>query len=178
MAEMGLDAYIFSISWSRLILGIQAHVTLVHWDLPQALEEEYEGWVSRRIVEFGDRVKHWTTVNEGNMFAIGGYDAEFVPPQRCSPSSAQSLTYNCFGGNSSTEPYLVAHHMLLAHASVAKLYRKKYQVTPFLFIYNGDLQIMCQSTHMKPIMSIHKKLVLLVGIGVHNKTARDLHIRI
>ncbi|KAE9611058.1 putative beta-glucosidase [Lupinus albus] len=139
MAKMGLDAYRFSISWSRLIPGIQAHVTLVHWDLPQALEDEYEGWVSRRIVkdftayadvcfrEFGDRVKYWTTVNEGNVFASGGYNAGFVPPQRCSPSSARSLKYNCTGGNSSTEPYLVAHHMLLAHASAAKLYRKKYQ---------------------------------------------------
>ncbi|KAI5391998.1 variant 7, Beta-glucosidase 11 [Lathyrus oleraceus] len=74
MAKMGLDAYRFSISWSRLIphgkgpvnpkglqyynnlineltsQGIQPHVTLHHWDLPQALEDEYEGWVSRRIV--------------------------------------------------------------------------------------------------------------------------------
>ncbi|XP_019463753.1 PREDICTED: beta-glucosidase 11-like [Lupinus angustifolius] len=163
MAKMGLDAYRFSISWSRLIpdgrgtvnpkglqyynnlinelisQGIQAHVTLVHWDLPQALEDEYEGWISRRIVkdftayadvcfrEFGDRVKYWTTVNEGNVFAIGGYDVGFLPPQRCSPSSAQSLIYNCSGGNSSSEPYLVAHHMLLAHASASNLYRKKYQ---------------------------------------------------
>ncbi|OIW00832.1 hypothetical protein TanjilG_12236 [Lupinus angustifolius] len=146
MAKMGLDAYRFSISWSRLIpdgkgsinpkglqyynklinelisQGIQAHVTLVHWDLPQALEDEYEGWMSRRIVkdfiayadvcfrEFGDRVKYWTTVNEGNVFAIGGYDAGFVPPQRCSPFSTQSLIYNCSGGNSSTEPYLDRQH--------------------------------------------------------------------
>ncbi|KAE9610946.1 putative beta-glucosidase [Lupinus albus] len=178
MAKMGLDAYRFSISWSRLILdgkgpinpkglqyynnlinelisqGIQAHVTLVHFDLPQALEDEYEGWVSRRIVkdftsyadvcfrEFGDRVKYWTTVNEGNVFAVGGYDSGLIPPQRCSPSSAQSLISNCSRGNSSTEPYLVAHHMLLAHATTANLYRKKYQVTPFLFVYNGDLQMM------------------------------------
>ncbi|KAE9611072.1 putative beta-glucosidase [Lupinus albus] len=119
--------------------GIQAHVTLVHWDLPQALEEEYEGWVSRRIVkdfttyadvcfrEFGDRVKYWTTMNEGNMFAIGGYDSGFLPPQRCSSSSTQSLIYNCSGDNSSTEPYLVAHYMFLVHASALNLYRKKYK---------------------------------------------------
>ncbi|XP_057754916.1 beta-glucosidase 11-like isoform X2 [Arachis stenosperma] len=91
MANMGLDAYRLSISWSRLIPdgrgeinpkglqyynnlinelishGIQPHVTLHHWDLPQKLEDEYGGWVSRRIVkdfteyadvcfrEFGDR---------------------------------------------------------------------------------------------------------------------------
>jgi beta-glucosidase len=75
--------------------------------------------------EFGDRVKHWTTVNEGNANSIGGYDAGILPPQRCSPSSK----FNCSKGNSSTEPYLVTHHMLLAHASAAKLYRTKYKVS-------------------------------------------------
>jgi beta-glucosidase len=74
--------------------------------------------------EFGDRVKHWTTVNEGNVASIGGYDAGFLPPQRCSPSPI----LNCPKGNSSTEPYLVTHHMLLAHASAARLYRTKYKV--------------------------------------------------
>ncbi|KAK7294716.1 hypothetical protein RJT34_17609 [Clitoria ternatea] len=44
MANMGLKAYRFSISWSRLIPGIQPHVTLLHWDLPQTLEDEYRGW--------------------------------------------------------------------------------------------------------------------------------------
>ncbi|KAK7294713.1 hypothetical protein RJT34_17606 [Clitoria ternatea] len=159
MANMSLEAYRFSISWSRLIPdgsgqvnpkgvqyynnlinelishGIQPHVTLIHWDLPQTLEDEYGGWVSRRIVkdftayadvcfrEFGDRVKYWTTVNEANVYAVFGYDIGMFPPQRCSPSSL----FNCSRGNSSTEPYLVAHHMLLAHASTARLYRKKYQ---------------------------------------------------
>ncbi|XP_024625896.2 beta-glucosidase 11 [Medicago truncatula] len=159
MANMGLDAYRFSISWSRLIPdgkgsvnpkglqyynnlidelishGIQPHVTLHHWDLPQKLEDEYGGWVNRSIVkdftayvdvcfkEFGDRVKYWTTVNEGNVYALFGYDLGNLPPQRCSPSFAAK----CSRGNSSTEPYLVAHHMLLAHASSARLYRKKYK---------------------------------------------------
>ncbi|XP_057458108.1 beta-glucosidase 11-like isoform X2 [Lotus japonicus] len=159
MVKMGLDAYRFSISWSRLVpdgkgpinpkglqyynnlinelisQGIQPHITLHHLDLPQALEDEYGGWLRRRVVkdftayadvcfrEFGDRVKYWTTVNEGNLFAFGGYESGLLPPQRCSPSSIP----NCSRGNSSTEPYLVAHHILLAHASAARLYRKKYQ---------------------------------------------------
>ncbi|KAG4400878.1 hypothetical protein GLYMA_07G151900v4 [Glycine max] len=160
MADMGLEAYRFSISWSRVIPdgrgqvnpkglqyynnlinelishGIEAHVTLHHWDLPQTLEDEYGGWVSPRIVkdfttyadvcfrEFGDRVRYWTTVNEANVYAVFGYDVGMLPPQRCSPSPI----FNCSRGNSTTEPYLVAHHMLLAHASAVRLYRKKYQV--------------------------------------------------
>ncbi|XP_024043737.1 beta-glucosidase 11 isoform X2 [Citrus clementina] len=158
MADTGLDAYRFSISWSRLIPngrgpvnpkglqyynslinelishGIQPHVTLHHYDLPQALEDEYGGWINQTIVqdftayanvcfrEFGDRVSYWTTVNEPNAFALLGYDIGIAPPKRCSPPFK-----NCRKGNSSTEPYMAVHHVLLAHASVARLYRKNYQ---------------------------------------------------
>ncbi|PON65669.1 Glycoside hydrolase [Parasponia andersonii] len=166
MADIGLDAYRFSISWSRLLpngrglmnpkgveyynnlinellrYGIQPHVTLVNYDHPQALEDEYGGWVSRKMVygfklledfivyadvcfrEFGDRVQYWTTVNEPNVYSSGSYDTGITPPQRCSPPFGG---VNCRQGNSSTEPYLVAHHILLAHASAVKLYRKNYQ---------------------------------------------------
>ncbi|KAK7846771.1 beta-glucosidase 11 [Quercus suber] len=124
MVDTGLDAYRFSISWSRLIPSM----------ITQALEDEYGGWVSRKIVgdftkyaevcfrEFGDRVSYWTTVNEPNVFVTGGYDLGFAPPQRCSPPFGY-----CSRGNSSTEPYMAAHHILLAHASAARLYHKKYQ---------------------------------------------------
>ena len=51
-------------------------VTVYHWDLPQALEDQYHGWEDRRIVDdfvnyattlfkrYGDRVKHWIILNE------------------------------------------------------------------------------------------------------------------
>lgn len=44
------------------------------------------------------------------------------------------------GGNSSTEPYIAAHNLILAHAAVYKLYKEKYQViqTTYLkFSYLG-----------------------------------------
>ncbi|XP_040991677.1 beta-glucosidase 11-like [Juglans microcarpa x Juglans regia] len=159
MVDIGLEAYRFSISWSRLIPngrgsvnpkglqyynnlinelisnGIQPHITLHHSDLPQALEDEYGGWVSRKIVKdftayadlcfrkFGDRVSHWTTLNEANVFVLGGYDGGYLPPQRCS----SPFGFNCTKGNSTTEPYLATHHILLAHASAARLYKEKYQ---------------------------------------------------
>uniref|UniRef100_A0A7N2LT82 Uncharacterized protein n=1 Tax=Quercus lobata TaxID=97700 RepID=A0A7N2LT82_QUELO len=159
MEDTGLEAYRFSISWSRLIPngrgavnpkglqyynklinelishGIQPHVTLHHTDLPQALEDEYGGWVSRKIVKdftayadvcfrkFGDRISYWTTMNEANVFVLEGYDTGFLPPQRCPPPYGG----NCSTGNSSTEPYMAAHHILLAHASAARLYKKRYQ---------------------------------------------------
>ncbi|XP_066370100.1 beta-glucosidase 31-like isoform X3 [Miscanthus floridulus] len=161
MHDMGLDAYRFSIAWSRLIpdgrgavnpkgleyynslihellrYGIQPHVTIYHFDLPQALQDEYNGLLSPRIIDdftafadvcfrsFGDRVKHWSTVNEPNIEPLGGYDQGYLPPRRC--SYPFGLGVPCTRGNSTTEPYAVAHHLLLAHASAVSLYRRKYQ---------------------------------------------------
>lgn len=159
MAETGLDAYRFSVSWSRLIPdgrghvnakglkyynnlinelishGIQPHVTLIHLDVPQALEDEYGGFLDRRIIEdftayadvcfreFGDRVPYWTTINEANIFILGGYDFGDAPPGRCSSPFGRS----CTEGNSTIEPYIAAYNALLAHASAARLYKEKYQ---------------------------------------------------
>ncbi|RZC75617.1 hypothetical protein C5167_051095 [Papaver somniferum] len=154
MVDTGLEAYRFSISWPRLIPngrgpvnpkgleyynnlinelishGIQAHVTLFHYDLPQPLEDEYGGWKDFTAYaeicfkEFGDRVSTWTTINEPNVFVLGAYDLGFLPPQRCSSPFG---FFNCTDGNSTTEPYLVAHNIMIAHASVTRLYKTKYQ---------------------------------------------------
>ncbi|KEH26885.1 glycoside hydrolase family 1 protein [Medicago truncatula] len=161
MKDINMDAYRFSISWSRILpkgklggginkeginyynnlinellaKGLQPFVTLFHWDLPQTLEDEYGGFLSPNIVndfqdyvelcfkEFGDRVKHWITLNEPWTFAKHGYVEGNLAPGRC--SSWQNL--NCTGGDSATEPYLVAHNQLLAHASAVNIYKTKYQ---------------------------------------------------
>ncbi|XP_062231227.1 beta-glucosidase 22-like isoform X2 [Phragmites australis] len=161
MSDTSLEAYRFSISWSRLIprgrghvnpkgleyynnlinelvkRGIEIHVTLYHLDFPQILEDEYHGWLSPRVVEdftayadvcfreFGDRVKHWTTMDEPNVISIAAYDSGAFPPCRCSAP----FGVNCTVGNSTVEPYVVGHNSIMAHASVVKLYREKYQAT-------------------------------------------------
>ncbi|KAJ7980720.1 Beta-glucosidase [Quillaja saponaria] len=112
-------------------------VTLFHWDLPQTLETEYRGFLSPRIVndyrdyaelcfkEFGDRVKHWITLNEPWSYSAGGYASATLAPWRC--SDWQHL--NCTGGDSGTEPYLVSHNQLLAHAAAVEVYKAKYQAS-------------------------------------------------
>ncbi|XP_061361384.1 cyanogenic beta-glucosidase-like [Gastrolobium bilobum] len=163
MKDMNLDSYRFSISWSRILPkgklsgginqeginyynnlinellanGIQPFVTLFHWDLPQALEDEYGGFLSPRIVkdfrdyaelcfkEFGDRVKHWVTLNEPWSYSKNGYANGQMAPGRCSAW----LNPNCTGGDSATEPYLVTHHQLLAHAVAVRVYKTKYQAS-------------------------------------------------
>ncbi|XP_066369465.1 beta-glucosidase 25-like isoform X2 [Miscanthus floridulus] len=154
-----MDAYRFSISWSRIFpngtgepneeglnyynslidvlldKGIQPYVTLFHWDLPQALEDRYGGWLNSQIVndfvhfastcfkEFGDRVKHWITFNEPHNFAIDGYDFGIQAPGRCSILSH----IFCREGKSSTEPYVVAHNILLAHAGAFHSYKQHFK---------------------------------------------------
>ncbi|CAH9079181.1 unnamed protein product [Cuscuta epithymum] len=161
MKDMGMDAYRFSIAWSRIFpngtgeinqagvdhynklinalqaKGIEPYVTLYHWDLPQALEDRYTGWLNRQIIndfaayaetcfqKFGDRVKHWITINEPHTIAIQGYDLGFQAPGRCSIL----LHLLCKAGNSTTEPYIVAHNLLLAHATAARIYKTQYQPT-------------------------------------------------
>ncbi|KAL0456773.1 UNVERIFIED_CONTAM: Beta-glucosidase 12 [Sesamum latifolium] len=134
--------------------GIIPFVTLFHWDLPQALEDEYGGFLKPDIIDdfrdfvelcfkkFGDRIKHWITINEPFIFANGGYDGDLVgslAPGRCSSRD------KCSQGNSSTEPYIVAHHLLLCHAATVKLYKKKYQT-----IQMGEIGITLVSHWMEP----------------------------
>ncbi|KAK4403101.1 Beta-glucosidase 6 [Sesamum angolense] len=159
MKDMGMDAYRFSIAWSRiypngtgainqagidhynklidalLANGIQPYVTLYHWDLPQSLEDGYNGWLSPQSIKdfatyaetcfkaFGDRVKYWITFNEPHTFAVQGYDVGLQAPGRCSIL----LRTFCRAGNSATEPYIVAHNVLLSHATVVNIYKWKYQ---------------------------------------------------
>ncbi|XP_021757003.1 beta-glucosidase 6-like [Chenopodium quinoa] len=159
MKDMGVDAYRFSISWTRifpngtgqinqagvdhynnlinalLANGIQPYVTMYHWDTPQALEDAYKSWLSPQIIndfgvyaetlyqKFGDRVKRWITLNEPHTVASQGYDIGIFAPGRCSIL----LHLFCRAGNSATEPYIVAHHLLLAHANAVDIYRRKYQ---------------------------------------------------
>ncbi|CAN6718181.1 unnamed protein product [Malus baccata var. baccata] len=115
---------------------ITPFVTILHFDPPQALTDKYGGILNRSFVKdfkdysklcfklYGDRVKNWITINEPWIMAKMGYDKGVGPPGRCSVQTVFPCTN---GGNSATEPYIASHHLLLAHASTVKLYRKKFQ---------------------------------------------------
>ncbi|MEZ4541261.1 MAG: GH1 family beta-glucosidase [Chloroflexota bacterium] len=135
MRALGLDAYRFSIAWSRvmpdgrgrvndkgldyydrlvdalLAKGLIPFPTLFHWDLPQALEDDKGGFAHRDTAEYfadyaaavvrrlGDRVDHWTTLNEPWVHATMGYLIGVHAPGRRDPWA-----------------YLrVVHHQLLGH---------------------------------------------------------------
>lgn len=110
MAELGVKHYRFSLAWPRILPdgrgavnekgvdfykrlvdclgehGIRPYATLYHWDCPQALQDEYASWQSRRIVDdfaeyasvvgakLGDRVQDWMTLNKIETFTVAcGY---------------------------------------------------------------------------------------------------------
>ncbi|KAK9106704.1 hypothetical protein Syun_022715 [Stephania yunnanensis] len=114
--------------------GITPYANLYHYDLPEALERRYKGLLGHQVVEdfadyadfcfktFGDRVKNWMTFNEPRVVAALGYDNGFFAPARCSKPVG-----NCTAGNSATEPYIVAHNLILSHAAAVQRYREKYQ---------------------------------------------------
>ncbi|MDD6793835.1 MAG: glycoside hydrolase family 1 protein [Clostridiaceae bacterium] len=71
---------------------IKPIITIYHWDLPAHLQDLYGGWESRKIIDdfnnycitlykrFGDRVKHWVSLNEQNVFIGLGYGTALHPP--------------------------------------------------------------------------------------------------
>ncbi|CAL9221282.1 unnamed protein product [Arabidopsis halleri] len=62
------------------------------------------------------------TFNEPRVVAALGYDNGIFAPGRCSKAFG-----NCTDGNSATEPYIVVHHLILAHAAAVQRYRQNYQ---------------------------------------------------
>ncbi|CAH8279666.1 unnamed protein product [Arabidopsis lyrata] len=127
--------YYNSLIDALLAKRIKPYVTLYHWDLPQALEDRYEGWLSREVVDdferyaftcfkaFGDRVKYWITFNEPHGVSIQGYDTGIQAPGRCSLLGH----WFCKEGKSSVEPYVVAHNILLSHAAAYHTYQRNFK---------------------------------------------------
>jgi beta-glucosidase len=134
VANLGVDAYRFSVSWPRiqplgfgefnekgfafyerlvdgmLARGLQPHLTLNHWDLPSALQQQ-GGWESRdtvqRFVDYacevakhlGDRVASICTHNEPWVVAVLGHEAGIFAP----------------GIKSRRAAIQVSHHLLVSH---------------------------------------------------------------
>jgi len=176
MASTGFDFYRMSISPTRILpngtlpvnkkgvehynkvfdtiiqQGLKPFVTLYHWDLAQALHDEYGGWLSERSIddflvyadvcfkEFGAKVKFWLTFNEPKTFTYQGYGQGTHAPGRCSNRS------RCDEGDSATEPYIAAHNVLISHAKSVELYRRKYQKTQ-----EGKIGITLNSDWAEPL---------------------------
>ncbi|XP_020259696.1 beta-glucosidase 18-like [Asparagus officinalis] len=144
-----------------LVKGIQPFVTLSHFDIPQELEDRYGAWLSPQLQEdfghyaevcfkaFGDRVKFWTTFNEPNFMVKFGYSVGTYPPGHCSEPYG-----NCAFGDSSSEPYIAAHNIILSHATAVDIYRKFYQVSQ-----GGSIGLVIQSKWYEPLRNATQDLL-------------------
>lgn len=104
------------------------------------IREDFTYYADVCFTEFGDRVSHWTTINEPNIMAIASYDTGIFPPQRCSYPGG---VINCTAGNSSVEPYTAMHNILLAHASAAAVYKEKYLVSSLILTVLLIVELRC-----------------------------------
>lgn len=142
IAGLGVDAYRFSVCWPRvqpdgsgawnraglefydrlvdgmLERGLQPHMTLNHWDLPQALQDQ-GGWAHRATIDhfvryaermaalLGDRVHSIATHNEPWVMAVLGHETGiFAPGIKDRKVAAQ-----------------VAHHLLVSHGQAVQALR-------------------------------------------------------
>ncbi len=143
MAGLGVDAYRMSIAWARVLpegmgsvneqgldfydkvvdtlleANVTPHVTLYHWDLPQALQDK-GGWENPDSVKWftdyvglmtdtlGDRVKSWITHNEPYVISMLGNLLGIHAPGKTDPVAA----------------YTVAHHVLMSHGLAVPIIRQ------------------------------------------------------
>jgi beta-glucosidase len=144
MKDLGLKGYRFSVAWPRifpngrgsinqkgldfydrlidelLAAGIQPWMTLYHWDMPQALEDDFGGWESQETCKhfanyaallskhYSDRVKHYMTINEMWVVADCCYGYGFNPPNKKLPKKQVNQ---------------VRHNVILAHGMAVQALR-------------------------------------------------------
>ncbi len=185
MKDLGLRAYRFSISWPRVIpsgrkyvnqagmdfygrlvdallaADITPLVTLYHWDLPQALQDE-GGWASRSTAEafvdyvdivsrhLGDRVKNWITHNEPSVFAFIGHSEGHHAPGLKNPKLAMR----------------VAHHMMLSHGWSIPMIRSNSQAAQVGIALNINFSLPASA-------SIHDYRAWQYGSGIWTRWFLD-----
>lgn len=141
MRSLGLNAYRFSLSWSRLLpfgtwrvnqegidfyrrlceellaAGITPLVTLYHWDLPQALQDR-GGWLAPESVQW---FAEYASVAKSALGDLVTHWATFNEPW-CSAFLGHSSGSHAPGLTDPAAGFLAAHHLMLAHhAGVAAM---------------------------------------------------------
>ena len=116
--EKGIDFYARLID-ELLRAGITPYPTLFHWDFPQTLFDK-GGWLERDSADWfadyaslvvqrlGDRVRHWTTLNEPNVHLLLGHVLGIhAPGLKLPPEKA----------------FIAAHNVMRAHGRAIQAIR-------------------------------------------------------
>ncbi|QGZ59000.1 GH1 family beta-glucosidase [Paraburkholderia acidiphila] len=156
MAQMGVNAYRFSIAWPRvqpdgrgaynekglafyerlvdglLKRGIQPFATLYHWDLPQALQTEQNGWESRDTAyRFADYARKIGSVLGDRVASIATHNEPW-----CTAWLGNATGYFAPGNADLKKAAHVAHHLLLSHGLAVQAMRADGVKAPLGIVLN------------------------------------------
>ncbi|CAG9784196.1 unnamed protein product [Diatraea saccharalis] len=127
--------------------NIEPVVTIYHWDLPQRFQE-LGGWANPSSVDwfgdfsrvaysfFGDRVKHWVTINEPTQICYFGYGHLMLAPY---------LNFKGVGD------YMCSKNVLLAHARAYHIYDDEFRKSQ-----GGAAFISLSASWFEPLSEEHK----------------------
>lgn len=157
LKKLGVNAYRFSIAWTRilphgsgainqegidfynkiidalLINNIEPFVTLFHWDLPQGLEDDYGGLLSSQFeIDFQNYAdicfQHFGDRVKKWITLNEPWTVSWVAYGAGGFAPGRcSDRSRCEYGDSTTESYIAGHNLLNAHAAAVVLYRDKYK---------------------------------------------------
>ncbi|KAH7142318.1 glycoside hydrolase superfamily [Fusarium sp. MPI-SDFR-AT-0072] len=174
MKSLGVDAYRFSIAWSRIIPlggrndpvnekgirfynnlidnllahGIEPVATLYHWDLPQTIYDRYGGFLNTE--EFRADFARYSRL----CFSLFGDRVKkwitFNEPYIISIFAHFNGTLapgRCAetGADTKTEPWRVGHTIILAHADIVQMYVEEFQPSQ-----NGTISIVLNGHYYEP----------------------------
>lgn len=154
MRLLGIKAYRFSLNWARILPegtgkvngkaielyrdmilemkknGITPYITLYHWELPQALQDQ-GGWLNEKVIDwfgeyakvvaenFSDLCEYYFTLNEPQCFVgLGHLSGVHAPSKKMEIK----------------ETFQIAHNVLRAHGK-AVINLRKYAVQPIKIGY-------------------------------------------
>ena len=148
--QAGIDHYAKFID-DLIDAGIAPYITLFHWDLPDELDIRYGGLLNRQEfpLDFENyactcfrafpKVKHWITFNEPLCSSLLGYGIGIFAPGRTSNREQSSV------GDSTTEPWIVGHNLLVAHGRAVKAFRDGFKASS-----NGEIAVTLNGDYTYP----------------------------
>ena len=143
MAGLGVNAYRFSIAWSRILpdgtgrvneagidfyrrlceelveAGIMPVVTLYHWDLPQVLQDR-GGWLNHESVDWFAEYAGIAKEGLGDLIKVW---ATLNEPW-CSAFLGHSSGEHAPGLVDPAQSFVAAHHLMLAHHAGIRVLRR------------------------------------------------------
>ena len=148
-------------------LKVKPFATLVHFVLPNWLAEaggwenpntacEFNNFVKFLLENFGDKISHWITFNEPNIFLGFGYESGIWPPGKVHDYNGYFKAY---------QGMLTAHE--LAYKSI-KQYNPNHQVgfSQNMYYFQAASELSADELNSKSLDSPQKKLINLDKIPV------------